>query len=67
MTTGKRLRISELERQLSKGPTRGRVNTETTYCYCPALDLTWPHYIAEHTQDHDDAQKLRAERAGSTE
>lgn len=47
---------------------RQNVNQEITHCYCQALDLTYPHYLAEHDPDHDAARELRARLAeGNTE
>jgi hypothetical protein len=60
--SGRIARIAALRAQLEgKYPTRP--DGERTHCYCDAWGLTFPHYRAEHTQDHDDAQALRARRA----
>lgn len=58
-----RKRITEVKRECQSTGFRTRLDPERTYCYCHALGLTYPHYIAEHTQDHDDARELFARRA----
>lgn len=52
---------------LLDGQTWVKSNPEYTYCYCGALDLTYPHYVAEHTAEHDNARELRARLASGAE
>jgi hypothetical protein len=58
---GYRKRINMLAATYSRG-----VDPEKTYCYCPALDLSYPHYLAEHDNDHEAARELRASLAEGT-
>lgn len=60
--TGKNARLAKLRAQL-EGKFPKSVDGEHTHCYCDAWGLTYPHYRAEHTAEHDDAQALRAQRA----
>jgi hypothetical protein len=60
--TGKNARLAKLRAQL-EGKFPKSVDGEHTHCYCDAWGLTYPHYRAEHTAEHDDAQTLRAQRA----
>jgi hypothetical protein len=60
--TGKNARLAKLRAQLN-GARLAPSGEERTHCYCDAWGLTYPHYQAEHTAEHDDAQTLRAQRA----
>jgi hypothetical protein len=63
--TGKNARLAKLRAQLD-GVRLEPSGEEHTHCYCDAWGLTYPHYRAEHTAEHDDAQALRAMRAGGS-
>jgi hypothetical protein len=63
MSSGKRAHVAKVKASCEGRGPRFRPNAERTYCYCGALDLGYPHYMAEHTQDHDDAQAMRAKLA----
>lgn len=52
-------------RRLEEEPrTEYHMNPETTHCYADCEGLTYPHYLGEHTSEHEAAQRLRARLAG---
>lgn len=54
-------RYREIEAETSRPRS---VRAEETYCYADCRGLTFPHYIGEHTSEHEAAQRLRARLAG---
>jgi hypothetical protein len=54
------------QRELLNRPRLAPLPDDRVYCYADCRGLTYPHYRAEHDEDHDAAHRLRAEHAGGT-
>lgn len=65
MSTGKMVHIAKKKKEMNGYI--GALPSDRVHCYCDAWGLEYPHYMAEHTADHEAAQALRAKLAAGTE